>query len=125
MSDPLVFCCDLEDDPTIIERYIDYHKVGKKEAEGIPQRIRDAGVDQMDIFITGNRLIMVVTVNDTYDEVKKAERDASDPVTIRWEALVGGLQRALPWAKEGVKWTRADRIYRLTEHLEAAKEDRN
>ncbi len=109
------FClaCDLKDDPALIEQYKEYHAPENAWPE-ITQSIKDAGILDMQIFLTGNRMFMIMEVDDSFDPVRKAEMDANNPKVEEWEQLMWGFQQALPWAPEGVKWLEMEKIFHLS-----------
>ncbi|GJM33346.1 MAG: L-fucose mutarotase [Saprospiraceae bacterium] len=106
------FTCDLKDDPVLIEKYKAHHAPGKVWPE-IIKSIKDAGIVDMQIFLSGNRLFMVMEVNDTFDPVRKAEMDAKDTKVQEWEHLMSNFQQALPWAGAGEKWVELEQIFQL------------
>jgi|SRR5690606_31819360 len=103
---------DLKDDPKLIEAYKDAHRKENFRAE-ITSSIRDAGVTNMEIYLTGNRLFMIMEVDETFSFEKKAEMDAENDKVQDWETFVGIFQQVLPWAKQGEKWVLMDKIYAL------------
>jgi len=104
--------CDLKDDPALIEKYKEYHAPGNAWPE-ITKSIKDAGIVDMQIYLTGNRLFMVMEVDDTFDPEKKAEMDAGNPKVQEWETLMDTFQQRIPWAKDGEKWIMMDQIFQL------------
>lgn len=101
---------DLKDDPVIINQYIDYHQ---KVSEDIILSIKEADIQVMDIYLTGNRLFMIMEVGDSFSFEKKAKMDESNPKVQEWESLMDTLQKALPWAKPGEKWVLMEKIFSL------------
>lgn len=101
---------DLKDDPALIAEYEHYHREVWPE---IKKSIQDAGITNMEIYRTGNRLFMIMEVNDDFDFEKKAQMDAGNPKVQDWEELMWKFQQPLPWAKEGEKWVLMDRIFKL------------
>jgi L-rhamnose mutarotase len=72
--------------------------------------IRASGVEAMEIWRTGDRMIMIAEVADDYP------RKVEVPVeTDRWEELMWRFQRPLPHAAEGEKWLPMTRIFSLEE----------
>ena len=108
----LCFSCDLKDDHELIKEYRQYHAPGNVWPE-ITKSIRDAGVIDMQIYLTGNRMFMVMEVEDDFDPDQKASMDAENPKVIEWEQLMWKFQQALPWAKEGEKWIALEKIFQL------------
>ena len=103
---------DLVDDSKSIAEYEYWHKAENGWPE-IKQSIIDAGITDMQIYRTGNRLFMIMEANDDFDPSKKAEMDAKNPKVQEWEKLMGKFQQDLPWAKEGEKWTMMNKIFQL------------
>ena len=104
--------CDLKDDPTLIEKYREYHAEGNAWPE-ITKSIVDGGITAMEIFLTGNRLFMIMEVNESFDPERKARMDAENPKVQEWEALMDQFQQRLPWAPDGVKWVMTEKIFQL------------
>ena len=108
----LCFACDLKDDPALINTYKNYHAQENAWPE-ITQSIRDAGIVDMQIYLIGNRLFMIMEVDETFDPELKAAKDAANPKVQEWEKLMWEFQQALPWAKEGEKWMKLEQIFKL------------
>ena len=109
----LCFTCDLKDDPQLIEEYKNYHEPGNIWKE-IISSIKSAGVDEMEIYLSGNRMFMIMDVDESFTLEKKSKMDAANPKVQEWERLMWKFQKAVPWAKEGEKWVKMDRIFSLT-----------
>lgn len=103
---------DLKDDPQLITEYEHWHKAENGWPE-IRRSILDAGITAMDIYRTGNRLMMIMETNDGYDAAAKAASDAANPKVQEWEQLMWKFQQPLPWAKEGEKWVLMKQIFQL------------
>jgi L-rhamnose mutarotase len=101
---------DLIDDATLIEEYEYWHKNVWPE---IITSIKDAGITNMEIYRTGNRLFMIMETNEHFDGAKKAAADNANPKVQEWEKLMWKFQQPLPWAKEGEKWVLLDKIFNL------------
>lgn len=108
----ICLACDLQNDPKLIEQYKNYHAAGKAWPE-ITESIRDAGIEDMEIYLTGNRMFMIMEVNASFDPKRKANLDASNPKVQEWEKLMWKFQKALPWAKPGEKWVEMEQIFKM------------
>ena len=106
------FACDLKDNPALIEEYKKYHAPDGVWPE-ITKSIRDAGITDMQIYLTGNRLFMIMETDETFNPNQKAEADASNPKVQEWEKLMWKFQQELPWAKPGEKWIELEQIFQL------------
>lgn len=108
------FCLalDLVNDSDLITEYEQWHKSEKGWPE-VKKSIFDSGIRQMEIYRTGDRLFMIMETSDDFEFDKKNAMDAANPAVQRWEKLMSGFQRALPWAKKGEKWVLMNRIYKL------------
>lgn len=106
------FCLalDLKDDSETIASYIDHHQQVSSE---IIKSITDADITVMDIYLTGNRLFMIMEAGDSFDFEKKSQMDFENPAVQAWENLMSTLQQPLPWAKPGEKWVVMERIFGL------------
>lgn len=103
---------DLKNDPALIAEYEHWHKA-ENGWPVIRQSILDAGILDMQIYRTGNRLFMIMETEDGFRPEEKAARDAANPAVQEWEALMWKYQQPLPWAKEGEKWVMMEQIYQL------------
>jgi L-rhamnose mutarotase len=101
---------DLKDDPELILQYEDYHKVIWPE---IRESITGSGIQHMSIYRTGNRLFMIMEVEDDFSFEKKAAADAANPKVQEWEALMWRYQQAIPTAAPGQKWVQMEKIFEL------------
>jgi len=106
------FALDLKDDPKLIERYKKYHQTDQVWPE-IVASIKGAGIEELDIYLVGNRLFMIMVVNDSFSFEAKQAVDLSNPKVVEWEQLMWQFQQQLPWAKGGEKWLLMDNIFTL------------
>ncbi len=106
------FALDLQDEPMLIEKYKEYHAAGKVWPE-VTKSIRDSGIEKLEIFLTGNRLFMIMEVNQSFDPIYKAQTDAENTHVQEWEELMWKFQKPLPWAEKGQKWVPMERIFNL------------
>ncbi|KAA5545709.1 L-rhamnose mutarotase [Adhaeribacter rhizoryzae] len=104
------FALDLKDDPQLISEYENYHAPGNAWPE-ITQHDLDAGIINLQIYRTGNRMFMIMDTDDDFSFEKKAAMDAAQPKVQEWEKLMWKYQVPLPWAKEGEKWILMDKIF--------------
>ncbi|MDX2303229.1 MAG: L-rhamnose mutarotase [Microscillaceae bacterium] len=105
---------DLKDEPELIQEYKNYHEPGNVWPE-IIQSIRNSGIEVMEIYLTANRLVMVIETNESFDFARKATMDAQNPKVQEWETLMGKFQQVLPWAMDGVKWVLMERVFVLNQ----------
>lgn len=99
---------DLKDDLSLIAEYERYHQAVWPE---ILDSIRQSGIANMEIYRVGNRLFMIMEVNDDFSFEKKSLADASNPKVQEWETLMWKYQQALPFAREGEKWVMMEKIF--------------
>jgi L-rhamnose mutarotase len=67
----------------------------------------------MQIYRAGNRLFMIMEVNDTFNFEAKTRADESNQKVQEWEQLMWKFQQPLPFAKPGEKWVLMDKIFQL------------
>jgi L-rhamnose mutarotase len=103
---------DLKDNPELIAEYEYWHRAENGWPE-VRKSILDAGIVAMQIYRTGNRLMMIIETNDLYSETAKNASDAANPKVQEWEQLMWKFQQPLPWAKEGEKWLIMEQIFEL------------
>lgn len=101
---------DLKDDPSLIAEYRKYHE---KIWPEITQSIREAGIEDLEIYLLGTRMFMIMEVNESFSFVAKAEADRNNPRVQEWERLMWRFQQPLPQAKPGEKWLLMERVFKL------------
>ena len=101
---------DLRDDPKLIAEYKRYHERIWPE---ITKSIKDAGVEQLEIYLRGTRLVMVMEVNDSFSFERKARADRDNLKVQEWETLMWRFQKPLPDSRPGEKWLPMERIFSL------------
>lgn len=101
---------DLKDDPALIAEYRRYHE---KIWPEITASIKAAGIVDMEIYLLGNRLFMIMEADESFSFEAKTAADLQNPKVQEWEQLMWRFQQALPQAKPGEKWLLMDRIFKL------------
>jgi L-rhamnose mutarotase len=110
MSKRYCLTLDLKGDPNLIAEYKEHHEHVWQE---ITQSIKDSGVEDLEIYLLGTRMFMIMEVNDAFSFEAKAEADRLNPKVQEWEKLMWKFQQALPQAKPGEKWLLMERIFKL------------
>ena len=101
---------DLKDDPALIAEYERYHKKIWPEIE---RSIRDAGIESLEIYRLGTRMVMIMEVGPGFSFEAKQRADQANPKVREWEELMWKFQQPLPQAKRGEKWLLMDKIFDL------------
>jgi L-rhamnose mutarotase len=101
---------DLKDDPKLIAEYKRYHE---KIWPEITKSIKDSAVLDLEIYLLGTRMFMIMEVDETFSFEKKAEADRTNPKVQEWENLMWKFQQALPKARSGEKWLLMEKIFKL------------
>lgn len=114
MTTPIYFCLDLRDDAAAIDTYRKLHAPGAVPL-AVTNALRKAAIEELEIYLVGNRLFMVLRPGPDFDAARKAEADALNPDVQAWEKRMWELQKALPFAAPGQKWVPLERIYSLSE----------
>ena len=112
MNSRYCLALDLKDDPEQIEMYKKYHRPENFRPE-ITASIKNSGIISMEIYLTGNRLFMIMEVDKNFNFNRKTKMDAENPQVQDWENFVSQFQQMLPWAKKGEKWVLMDKIFHL------------
>jgi L-rhamnose mutarotase len=110
MMQRFCFTLDLKDDPRLIAEYRRHHD---KIWPEITRSIKDAGIEDMEIYLFGTRMFMIMEVNEGFSFEAKAATDLVNPKVQEWEKLMWKFQQALPHARPGEKWIRMERIFKL------------
>jgi L-rhamnose mutarotase len=104
---------DLKDDPDVIEAYTAHHRRVWPE---VLRSLRRAGIADMEIYLLGRRLVMVVDVNGRDVQSCFAAHVASHPRVAEWEALMKSMQEPPPGGEPGEWWAMMQPVF----HLEAS-----
>lgn len=103
---------ELKNDPALIEEYKYWHRPENRWPE-IPAGIKAVGILDMEIYIHGNQLFMIVEVpgdfnwDEAFGRLAKLERQAE------WEAFMAKFQQCDPAAGSSDKWKKMERIFKL------------
>jgi L-rhamnose mutarotase len=106
------FCLtlDLKDNPSLIAEYKRYHE---KIWPEITKSIKDAGIEDMEIYLFGTRMFMIMEVNEGFSFAAKASADQANSKVQEWERLMETFQQKLPQAKPGEKWLLMEKVFKL------------
>ena len=103
---------DLKDNPELIAEYVKRHS----EAEAWPEiraGIREVGILEMEIYILGTRLFMIVETPLDFDWETAMARLATLPRQAEWEAYMSIFKQADATATSAEKWQLMDRMFYL------------
>ena len=104
---------DLKDDETAIAEYKRYHV---KIWPEVKQSLFDAGVVEMEIYLLGTRMFMIMDVNDSFSLSAKAAKDLANAKVQEWEAIMHGFQQRLPGTpSDRYWWMEMERVFSLAE----------
>lgn len=101
---------DLKNDETAISEYKRYHV---KIWPEVKQSLFDAGVVEMEIYLSGNRLFMIMDVNDNFSLAAKAAADAANAKVQEWETVMARFQQELPQSTPAQKWVVMEKVFDL------------
>lgn len=103
---------EIEDDPELIAVYRKWHSEEYNWPE-IREGIRQVGILEMEIYILGNRLVMIVDAPADFDWQEAMNRLATLPRQAEWEAFVARFQGCRADARSDEKWQPMERMFRL------------
>jgi len=102
----------LKDDAQLIEDYKKVHAPNAAWPE-ITQGMKDVGIIDMEIYILGTRLFMIMDTVADFDHDKAMAELATKPRQSEWEAYVSRFQQTSADASADEKWQLMERIYKL------------
>jgi L-rhamnose mutarotase len=103
---------EINNDPELIKQYRYWHSEEHHWQE-IRDGIRAVGILEMEIYMLGNRLVMIVDAPADFDWQTSMDRLATLPRQAEWEAFVARFQGCSAEARSDEKWQPAERIFRL------------
>ena len=108
------FCqtLDLKDNPELIAEYRRRHSEGEAWSE-IIDGIREVGILEMEIYLLGTRLFMIVETPVDVDWDEAMTRLSTLPRQQEWEDYMSEFQVAAQGASSNDKWQMMERIFHL------------
>ena len=103
---------DLKDDPALIADYVERHSEAKHWQE-IREGIRSVGILEMEIYLIGTRLFMIVETAEDFDWDTAFAHLATLPRQAEWEDYMAIFQVNMSGASSAEKWQLMDRIFRI------------
>jgi L-rhamnose mutarotase len=103
---------DLKDDATAISEYKRYHV---KIWPEIKKSLYDAGIKDMEIYLLGTRMFMIMDVDEKFSFSAKGAADAANPKVQEWEAIMGQFQQPLPQSSAEWFWVPMERVFHLAD----------
>ena len=105
---------DLRDDPKLIEEYKKRHSEEFHWKE-IRDGIRAVGILEMEIYILGTRLVMIIDTPPGFDLDTALSRLATLPRQQEWETYMSVFQECRADAASADKWQPMERMFHLYE----------
>ncbi|MBQ6965698.1 MAG: L-rhamnose mutarotase [Bacteroidaceae bacterium] len=103
---------ELKDDPEKIREYKKWHTQEHHWKE-IRDGIREVGILEMEIYIRGTQLVMIVDTPEDFDWQTAMDKLATLPRQAEWEAFVARLQGCREDARSDEKWQMTERMFYL------------
>lgn len=103
---------ELKNDPELIAEYVKRHS----ESEAWPEiraGIREVGILEMEIYILGSRLFMIVETPTDFDWDVAMKRLATLPRQEEWEDYMAMFQVCQEGATSEEKWNMMERMFYL------------
>ena len=102
----------LENDSNLIEAYKKVHAPGAVWPE-ITQGMKEVGILDMEIYIYGTQLFMIMDTVADFDHDKAMAELATKPRQSEWEAYVSQYQKTSETATADEKWQLMERIFKM------------
>jgi L-rhamnose mutarotase len=102
----------LQDNKELIEKYKAVHEPGKVWPE-ITRGIREVGILDMEIYIHGNYVFMIMDTIPDFNHDKAMKELALKPRQKEWEEYVSQFQQAGAKSATPEKWEIVERIFEL------------
>jgi len=107
----------LKNDHELIRQYREVHAINQAWPE-ITQGMKEIGIIDMEIYIHGNILFMIMDTVAEFDHQKAMAELASKPRQQEWESYVSRFQNARNDASAEGKWILMERIYEMDQETE-------
>lgn len=103
---------DLRDNPELINEYRNRHSKDNIWRE-ILDGIKSVGILEMEIYILGTRLVMIVETPLDFDWDSAMSKLATLPRQDEWETYMAVFQQAEPGKASSEKWRQMERMFYL------------
>ena len=103
---------ELKDDTELIREYRKAHDKAHFWHE-IEEGIKQVGILEMEIYILGNRLVMIVDAPVDFSWDEAMQRLATLPRQEEWEKHVAAFQQCVADATSDQKWQMMERMFYL------------
>jgi L-rhamnose mutarotase len=105
---------ELRNDSALIAAYKKAHSKGQVWPE-ITRGMREVGILDMEIYLTGTRLFMIMDTVPDFDHDKAFAELSNKPRQAEWEAHMAQFQDSSPDASADEKWQLIERIFKFGE----------
>jgi L-rhamnose mutarotase len=102
----------LKEDPALIDKYKEIHAPGAAWPE-VTQGAKDVGILDLEIYIFGNRLFMIMDTVPDFDHDKTMNELSRKPRQQEWETFVSNFQQTSEDASANEKWQLMERIFEM------------
>jgi L-rhamnose mutarotase len=103
---------ELRNDPELIKAYKKAHSKGSAWPE-ITQGMKEIGILDMEIYIFGTKLFMIMDTVPEFDHDKAMADLAVQPRQAEWEAHMSKFQDTSAEASANEKWQIMERIFKM------------
>ena len=103
---------EISEEPELVAQYRKWHSEEYSWKE-VRDGIREVGILEMEIYILGSKLVMIVDTPADFEWEKAMARLATLPRQAEWEAFVSKFQGCSSEARSDEKWQMMERIFRL------------
>jgi L-rhamnose mutarotase len=102
----------LKNDPKLIDEYKKLHARDAGWPE-ITEGMKQIGIIDMEIYIAGTNLFMIMDTKPDFDHEKAMAQLAKLPKQAEWETLVSKYQETNHAASAGEKWRILERVFKM------------
>ena len=108
------FCktMQLRNDASLIKAYRKAHAKGAAWPE-ITRGMKEVGIIDMEIYLLGTTLFMIMDTVPEFDYDKAMEALAKKPRQQEWESYMSNFQNSSEGASADEKWQIMERIYKM------------
>ena len=103
---------EISDNPELITQYRKWHSQEYNWKE-VRDGIKAVGILEMEIYISGTRLVMIVDAPEDFDWQAAMDKLSTLPRQAEWEAFVARLQGCDENARSDEKWKMMERMFYL------------
>ena len=109
---------NLKDDQRLVAEYLEHHR---RVWPDVLEALRDTGVMDIKIYLSGRRLLMVMVAPEGFDPERSSVEYRKNPIAARWDTLMKDYQEKVAEAGPDQWWMPLTPVFDFAAALASSK----